>query len=212
MKKNFKLFSIMLGCLAVMALSSCLSDNDDNSDKEKEWNEWYQGFLTEVAASHGNYAGYIYYQPNQKEVKQDSVAGEWAIVNDSILELHAVPTRLFVEKLPENQSALKEAVSAVGTVEMRVKIYYYSYYKSPLLFFVYPEPVKLNVTVEGQEKTVVVNFHDYETDNQSFGQFMMSDGQCLVKVFPKSIVVDKETIKFFTSSDYAFLIWYGKKR
>lgn len=214
MKKNIKLFSVMLGCLAVMALSSCLGDNDNTSDQEKEWKEWYEGLLAEIAAAQGHYAGFVYYQPDVTSAKLDSVAAEWDIVNDSVIELRGVPTRLFVEKMPDNEanSALKEAINAVGTVNMQIKIVYDAYYKSPLLFYLYPEPVTLNVTVDGQDKTVDVNFHSSYTDNRSYGQTLVSNGECLLRMYPKSIVVDKIAVQYFNSSDYAYLYWYGKKR
>ena len=149
MKKNIKLFSMMLSCLAIMALSSCLGDNDNNLDQEKEWKEWYEGLLAEIAAAQGHYAGFVYYQSDVTTAKLDSVAAEWDVVSDSVIELRGVPTRLFVEKMSDSEAnvAFKEAISAVGTVNMQIKTIYDAYYKSPLLFYLYPEPVTLNVIV-----------------------------------------------------------------
>ena len=212
MKKNIKLFSTLLCCLAVMALSSCLGDSDSAADAEKEWKEWYEGFRAEVAASMGNYAGYVYFQPDVKTATLDSVAVQWDIISDSVIVLRDVPTRLFAQKLPENQSSIKEAINAVKTMDMRLKIVFDAYYKSPLLFYVFPEPVTMNITVDGQPKTAVVNFMNYNTADQSFGQVLVSNGQCLIKVYPDNIVVDNSPIKAFNSTDYAFLYWLGKKR
>lgn len=212
MKKIFKLLAAGCLLLAVVSLSSCLSDNDDNSNAEEQWKEWYESLLKEVAASHGHYAGYVYYQPSVMSTELDSVAAEWDIVSDSIVELRGVPTRLFVEKLPENQTALKDAVSAVGTVNMQVKIIFDVNYQSPLLFYLYPEPVTLNVNVDGQAQTVIVNFNSSYTESKCYGHFLMSDGRCLLRMYPKSIVVDKNTVKYFNSSDYAYLYWLGKKQ
>ena len=212
MKKNIKLFSMLLGCLAVMALSSCLSESNDNSDQEKEWKEWMEAFKAEVLASHGSYGGFVYYQPDVKSEEQDSVAVEWEIVNDSMMVLQRVPTRLFVEKLSEKHASLKEAVSAVGTVNVPVKIAFNAYYKSPLVFYIYPEPVKLNVNVDGETKAVVISFYDTETYTQSFGQCMVSTSQSLVRVYPKGITQDGVGVKSFDPIDYAYLYWLGKKR
>lgn len=212
MKKMYKLLAAGCLLLAVVSLSSCLSDNDDNSEAEKEWQEWYKGFQAEVAASHGPYAGYVYYQPDAKSEEVDSIAAEWDIANDSLMVLRNVPTRLFVQKLPENQSSLKEAILALNTVDVRVKIIFNVYYKSPLLFYVYPEPVTLNINVDGQPKTAVVNFMNFETANQSYGQVMVSDGRCAVNVFLENIVVDKSIVKTFSSYDYVYLNWFGRRR
>lgn len=214
MKKNIKLFSMMLSCLAIMALSSCLGDNDNNSDQEKEWKEWYEGLLAEIAAAQGHYAGFVYYQSDVTTAKLDSVAAEWDVVSDSVIELRGVPTRLFVEKMSDSEAnvALKEAISAVGTVNMQIKTIYDAYYKSPLLFYLYPEPVTLNVNVGGQNKTVDVNFHSSYTENKCFGQILVSNGECLLKLYPQSIVVDNSTVKYFNSSDCAYLYWFGQKR
>ena len=211
MKKNIKLFSMLLACLAVMSLSSCLSDANDNSDEEKEWKEWMAAFKAEVLASHGSYGGFVYYQPDVKSEQLDSVAVEWDIVNDSLLVLRRVPTRLFVEKLSEKHASLKEAVSELGTVNVQVKIAFNAYYKSPLLFYVYPEPVKMTVKVDGKMKEVVVSFYDTEKNTQSFGQCMVSDGRCLVRVYPKSITSDGIGVKSFDTIDYAYLFWLGKR-
>lgn len=213
MKKNIKLFSMMLGCLAVMALSSCLSSNDDdNKNQEREWQEWVKAFQAEVLAAQGSYAGYMYFQPDEKVSALDSIAAEWDIVSDSVLELRGVPTSLLVDRLSEKHQALKDAVIALGTVNMQVKIGFNVYYKSPLLFYVYPEPVTMNVNVDGENKTVVVNFYNTETNTQSFGQCLVSDGSCLLRLYPKDITEDGKGVKSFTTIDYAFIYWLGKKR
>ena len=212
MKKIYKLLAAGCLLLAVVSLSSCLSDNDDNSDTEKKWKEWMEAFKAEVAASPGSYAGYMYYQAETTSAETDSIAAVWDIVNDSLMVLRNVPTRLFVQKLPESQSSLKEAISAVNTVDVRVKIIYNVYYRSPLLFYVYPEPVTLNITVDGQPKTAVVNFMNFETANQSYGQVMVSDGRCAVNAFLENIVVDKSIVKTFSNYDYVYFNWFGKKR
>lgn len=213
MKKNIKLFSMMLGCLAVMALSSCLSSNDDdNKNQEKEWQEWVKAFQAEVLAAQGSYAGYMYFQPDEKVSALDSIAAEWDIVSDSVLELRGVPTSLLVDRLSEKHQALKDAIIALGTVNMQVKIGFNVYYKSPLLFYVYPEPVTMNVNVDGENKTVVVNFYNTETNTQSFGQCLVSDGSCLLRLYPKDITEDGKGVKSFTTIDYAFIYWLGKKR
>ena len=212
MKKIYKLLAAGCLLLAVVSLSSCLSDNDDNSDTEKKWKEWMEAFKAEVAAAPGSYAGYMYYQAETTSAETDSIAAVWDIVNDSLMVLRNVPTRLFVQKLPESQSSLKEAISAVNTVDVRVKIIYSVYYRSPLFFYVYPEPVTLNITVDGQPKTAVVNFMNFETANQSYGQVMVSDGRCAVNMFLENIVVDKSIVKTFSNYDYVYLNWFGKKR
>ena len=213
MKKNIKLFSMTLCCLAVMALSSCLSSNDDdNKNQEKEWQEWVKAFQAEVLAAHGSYAGFMYFQPDEKVSALDSIAAEWDIVSDTILELRSVPTSLLVDRLSEKHQALKDAVIALGTVNMQVKIGFNVYYKSPLLFYVYPEPVTMNVNVDGENKTVVVNFYNTETNTQSFGQCLVSDGSCLLSLYPKDITEDGKGVKSFTTIDYAFIYWLGKKR
>ena len=49
MKKNIKLFSMTLCCLAVMALSSCLSSNDDDDkNQEKEWGKEFQYLIQSI--------------------------------------------------------------------------------------------------------------------------------------------------------------------
>ena len=213
MKKIYKLLAAGCLLLAVVSLSSCLSDNDNNiSDPEKEWKEWMEALNAEIAAAPGSYAGYMYYQAETTSAETDSIAAVWDIVNDSLMVLRNVPTRLFVQKLPESQSTLKEAISAVNTVDVRVKIIYNVYYRSPLLFYVYPEPVTLNITVDGQPKTAVVNFMNFETANQSYGQVMVSDGRCAVNMFLENIVVDKSIVKTFSNYDYVYLNWFGKKR
>ena len=212
MKKIYKLLAAGCLLLAVVSLSSCLSDNDDNSDTEKKWKEWMEAFKAEVAASPGSYVGYMYYQADATSEKADSIEAVWDIVNDSLMVLRNVPTRLFVQKLPESQSSLKEAISALNTVDVRVKIVYNVYYKSPLLFYVYPEPVTMNITVDGQPKTAVVNFMNFETANQSYGQVMVSDGRCAVNVFLENIVVDKSIIKTYSNYDYVYLNWFGRRR
>ena len=213
MKKNIKLFSMTLCCLAVMALSSCLSSNDDdNKNQEKEWQDWVKAFQAEVLAAHGSYAGYMYFQPDEKVSALDSIAAEWDIVSDSVLELRGVPTSLLVDRLSEKHQALKDAIIALGTVNMQVKIGFNVYYKSPLLFYVYPEPVTMNVNVDGENKTVVVNFYNTETNTQSFGQCLVSDGSCLLRLYPKDITEDGKGVKSFTTIDYAFIYWLGKKR
>ena len=212
MKKIFRLLAACCLLSAVVSLSSCLSDSNDNYDAEKEWEEWMQAFRAEVAASHGSYVGYVYYRPDVKKDSLDSVAVDWDIVNDSLLVLRHVPTRLFVEKLSEKHASLKEAVSEVGTVNVQVKIAFNAYYKSPLLFYIYPEPVKMNVNVDGETKSVVVNFYDTEANTQSFGQCMVSTNQSLVRVYPKNITLDGIGVKSFDTIDYAYLYWLGKKQ
>ena len=213
MKKNIKLFSMTLCCLAVMALSSCLSSNDDdNKNQEREWQEWVKAFQAEVLAAQGSYAGYMYFQPDEKVSALDSIAAEWDIVSDSVLELRGVPTSLLVDRLSEKHQALKDAIIALGTVNMQVKIGFNVYYKSPLLFYVYPEPVTMNVNVDGENKTVVVNFYNTEINTQSFGQCLVSDGSCLLRLYPKDITEDGKGVKSFTTIDYAFIYWLGKKR
>lgn len=212
MKKIFKLLAAGCLLLAVVSLSSCLSESNDNSNVEREWQEWVKAFQAEVLAAHGNYAGFIYYQPDTKVSELDSVAAEWNIVSDTILVLNRVPTSLFVEKLSEKQQEIKDAISAVGTADIQVKIGFNVYYKSPLLFYVYPEPVKLNITIGGQHKTAIVNFYDTEYYDQTFGQCLVISGQCLVRLIPKSIVVDGVGVKNFDTIDYAQLYWLGKKR
>lgn len=213
MKKIYKLLAAGCLLLAVVSLSSCLSDSDNNnSDPEKEWKEWIDAVKAEIAAAVGNYAGYVYYQPDVMVSQLDSVAVDWDIVSDSMMVLNRVPAHLLVDKMPETYADLKEAVNAMGTVSVKLKIAYNVYYKSPLLYYVYPEPVKLNVDVDGQTKAVEVDFFNTETNTQSFGQVLVSDGKCLVKLYPKTVRIDGASVKSFDSLDYAYLYWLGKKR
>jgi hypothetical protein len=212
MKKTMKLMSIiMLGCMTVLMMASCLS-GDDNDSQDTEWQEWINGVKTQITASRGDYTGYIYYQPQVASQEVDSVAAEWTIINDSAVVLRHVPTSLLVDKLPVRLSAVKEAVSAIGTVGIDVGIVFSAYYQSPIVFSVSPAPVTLKVMVDGQEKTVVIHFHDYDSNSSSYGQFLMSNSNCLIKVYLKDVVVDGNLEVSYSSADYAFLYWLGKKR
>jgi len=210
MKKSIKLFSMLLACLAMLLMSSCLGD-DDNDSKEKEWQEWLEDLQKEVVSSYGNYSGYVYFQPDVTVEKLDSVAATWSVVNDSTIDLRGVPASLLVDKMPEQLSSLKEAIAAKGTVNIEVQTIYNLYYMSPVYFYVYPKPVNLLVTIDGEERSVVINFKTSGTESSSYGQYLMSNGRSLIKLYPESVVVNKNTVAQFNSASCAFLYWLGQK-
>lgn len=208
--KNIRLFSIMLGCLAVLMTASCNKTEDNTKEQQEKWEQWLKELQAEITAMHGDYEGYIYYQKTSNSQEADSVAARWSVINDSTIMLTNVPTELIARKISDSQPELKQALLDAGTIDVTVQVGYNSYMRSPIAFYLYPKAVQSTLPISGTPNKVVINFYNYNEYKNTVGQFLVSTGEILFDLYPQTVTVEGQVRASFYQD--AILNYYGKKK
>ncbi len=211
--KKITTFSIVMVLMMGLCMTSCLKGNN-NDEQEKQWQEWVNEVNAEIRASIGSYGGKMYLCAANKE-REDSVVANWGIASDSTMVLSAVPLSWLVKKMPENQKALQTAIAERGTSDILVKTAYNYRFHSPLDIYIYPQPIKLNVSYEGKAHQVEIHFYNTESNTNSRAQYLQySDKElvnlCLLSLSPESIYLDGQRQHVFQMEYYIW--WYGSKK
>lgn len=214
--KKLKALSIVLVLTSGLTLSSCLK-SDSSDDYNKKWAEWVNTVNTQIKASVGSYHGYLYSRADESTStveKLDSIPITWDVINDSTMAMRKVPAALLVKQLPEAMKSLKTAISNADDANIMVSMAYDYTYHSPLMIYVYPDPVKMNVDYEGATHEVEVTFRYTETYTSTYAQYMQQDNgvpvnKSFVKLYPESVYLDGK--HQYSLPAEAYLIWYGNK-
>ena len=209
--KQLKLFSIVLGCVAALTMTSCLKE-DNTEENQKKWEEWQKEVDTERQAMIGDYNGKLYYFVSPTSKEADSLSVQWSVASDSVVVLKNVPLKQIVGTMVgTNSEALRDSIAKMGNVNLKAKLYVNYNYQSPIVMYVFPDPVVVqDVVVGGQQVDAVINFDTYETssNNASYAKFMMSTGEMQVVLYPKEVVVGN-TSKGYFSPLLSRMEWYG---
>ena len=217
--KHFKVFSMVLVLLTVSTMTSCLNSDNDNNDEEIAKRQ--AQLKTEMAASKGSYSGYLYRTTNDAKNPLDSTVVTWRIVNDSTMLMYDVPVSYLASHVSD--STLRARLSAAGTVDMKIKIYYYAAI-SPLVFCVAPEDVDVTavddsgVAPELTQAQATFRFYntgevsyDYYSGYQdSYGAYSMTSRESMLRIYPKDIYVGYSMAQRFDAN--AELLWFGKQQ
>jgi len=208
--KNIRLFSIIVGCLAVLMTASCNKADDNTKEQQEKWEQWLKELQAEITAMHGDYQGHVYFQKASANQEADSVAVQWSVINDSTIILTGLPTEPIARKISDDQPELKQALINAGTIDLTVQVGYNYYMRSPLGFYLYPKTYQTTLTISGTPNRVNINFYNYNEYNSSIGQYLVSTGEMLLNLYPKSIAVEGQVRASFYQD--AIMKYYGKKK
>ena len=199
-----------MGCMAVLMTASCNKADDNTEEQQKKWNEWIAELQKEIRAMPGDYQGQIFFLKSAAPQETDSVAAQWSVANDSTIILTGLPTDLIARNISDSHPALKQALTDAHTMDVTVKIGYNLYQRTPIAFYLYPQPVSMTLDINGTPNKVTVEFKDYNTDSRAYGQFLAPTGEILMNYYPKSIAVEGQVQEIFSQD--AILKYYGKKK
>ena len=159
MTKHF--FSILLGCLTALCITSCLGSDDDanNSSKGLSKAEIAQCYLTVG----GNYSGDLLYFSKSDDglyEEVDTLNGAWYIPTDSTLFITDFPSEVLAENVI--YSELKEALADAPDQIVKCRIRFVE--TSPVQFLV--NPYTLEYTVDTVMQMERMGFDIANVDSQ----------------------------------------------
>jgi hypothetical protein len=158
--KNLKLIFLVLGCVAALSLTSCLSSDDDNDNKGLTPTQISQCH----AAVRGTYSGMLVYPSRSALYGTDTVDVSWSVGADTMLVLKPFPAKIVAEQIYDNEmrNALMEEDL---TSELKCYLGFYNI-ESEVQFLVAPLKVDYPVFYKNATHTLSVYFW---SNNYSYG-------------------------------------------
>lgn len=198
MTKHF--FSILLGCLTALCVTSCLGSDDDanNSSKGLSKAEIAQCYLTVG----GNYSGDLLYFSKSEDglfEEVDTLNGAWYIPTDSTLFITDFPSEVLAENVI--YSELKEALADAPDQIVKCRIRFVE--TSPVQFLVNPYTLEYMLHYGGGDHKVQVVF--YNENIYSFGILNAESRELMLKIIPAYLYVDGMQTNYLTQSQIIFV-------
>ena len=178
-------FSILLGCLTALCVTSCLGSDDDanNSSKGLSKAEIAQCYLTVG----GNYSGDLLYFSKSEDglyEEVDTLNGAWYIPTDSTLFITDFPSEVLAENVI--YSELKDALADTPDQIVKCRIRFVE--TSPVQFLVNPYTLEYMLHYGGGDHKVQVVF--YNENIYSFGILNAESRELMLKIIPAYLYVD----------------------
>ena len=198
MTKHF--FSILLGCLTALSVTSCLGSNDDanNSSKGLSKADIAQCYLTVG----GNYSGDLLYFSKSEDglyEEVDTLNGAWYIPTDSTLFITDFPSEVLAENVI--YSELKDALADAPDQIVKCRIRFVE--TSPVQFLVNPYTLEYMLHYGGGDHKVQVVF--YNENIYSFGILNAESRELMLKIIPAYLYVDGKQTNYLTQSQIIFV-------
>ena len=198
MTKHF--FSILLGCLTALCITSCLGSDDDanNSSKGLSKAEIAQCYLTVG----GNYSGDLLYFSKSDDglyEEVDTLNGAWYIPTDSTLFITDFPSEVLAENVI--YSELKEALADAPDQIVKCRIRFVE--TSPVQFLVNPYTLEYMLHYGGGDHKVQVVF--YNENIYSFGILNAESRELMLKIISAYLYVDGMQTNYLTQSQIIFV-------
>ena len=198
MTKHF--FSILLGCLTALCVTSCLGSDDDanNSSKGLSKAEIAQCYLTVG----GNYSGDLLYFSKSEDglyEEVDTLNGAWYIPTDSTLFITDFPSEVLAENVI--YSELKDALADAPDQIVKCRIRFVE--TSPVQFLVNPYTLEYMLHYGGGDHKVQVVF--YNENIYSFGILNAESRELMLKIIPAYLYVDGMQTNYLTQSQIIFV-------
>ena len=193
-------FSILLGCLTALCITSCLGSDDDanNSSKGLSKAEIAQCYLTVG----GNYSGDLLYFSKSDDglfEEVDTLNGAWYIPTDSTLFITDFPSEVLAENVI--YSELKEALADAPDQIVKCRIRFVE--TSPVQFLVNPYTLEYMLHYGGGDHKVQVVF--YNENIYSFGILNAESRELMLKIIPAYLYVDGKQTNYLTQSQIIFV-------
>ena len=193
-------FSILLGCLTALCITSCLGSDDDanNSSKGLSKAEIAQCYLTVG----GNYSGDLLYFSKSDDglyEEVDTLDGAWYIPTDSTLFITDFPSEVLAENVI--YSELKEALADAPDQIVKCRIRFVE--TSPVQFLVNPYTLEYMLHYGGGDHKVQVVF--YNENIYSFGILNAESRELMLKIIPAYLYVDGKQTNYLTQSQIIFV-------
>lgn len=193
-------FSILLGCLTALCITSCLGSDDDanNSSKGLSKAEIAQCYLTVG----GNYSGDLLYFSKSDDglfEEVDTLNGAWYIPTDSTLFITDFPSEVLAENVI--YSELKDALADAPDQIVKCRIRFVE--TSPVQFLVNPYTLEYMLHYGGGDHKVQVVF--YNENIYSFGILNAESRELMLKIIPAYLYVDGKQTNYLTQSQIIFV-------
>ena len=193
-------FSILLGCLTALCITSCLGSDDDanNSSKGLSKAEIAQCYLTVG----GNYSGDLLYFSKSDDglfEEVDTLNGAWYIPTDSTLFITDFPSEVLAENVI--YSELKDALADAPDQIVKCRIRFVE--TSPVQFLVNPYTLEYMLHYGGGDHKVQVVF--YNENIYSFGILNAESRELMLKIIPAYLYVDGMQTNYLTQSQIIFV-------
>lgn len=193
-------FSILLGCLTALCITSCLGSDDDanNSSKGLSKAEIAQCYLTVG----GNYSGDLLYFSKSDDglfEEVDTLDGAWYIPTDSTLFITDFPSEVLAENVI--YSELKDALAEAPDQIVKCRIRFVE--TSPVQFLVNPYTLEYMLHYGGGDHKVQVVF--YNENIYSFGVLNAESRELMLKIIPAYLYVDGKQTNYLTQSQIIFV-------
>ncbi len=193
-------FSILLGCLTALCVTSCLGSDDDanNSSKGLSKAEIAQCYLTVG----GNYSGDLLYFSKSEDglyEEVDTLNGAWYIPTDSTLFITDFPSEVLAENVI--YSELKDALADAPDQIVKCRIRFVE--TSPVQFLVNPYTLEYMLHYGGGDHKVQVVF--YNENIYSFGILNAESRELMLKIIPAYLYVDGKQTNYLTQSQIIFV-------
>lgn len=193
-------FSILLGCLTALCITSCLGSDDDanNSSKGLSKAEIAQCYLTVG----GNYSGDLLYFSKSDDglfEEIDTLNGAWYIPTDSTLFITDFPSEVLAENVI--YSELKDALAEAPDQIVKCRIRFVE--TSPVQFLVNPYTLEYMLHYGGGDHKVQVVF--YNENIYSFGILNAESRELMLKIIPAYLYVDGKQTNYLTQSQIIFV-------
>lgn len=193
-------FSILLGCLTALCVTSCLGSDDDanNSSKGLSKAEIAQCYLTVG----GNYSGDLLYFSKSDDglfEEVDTLDGAWYIPTDSTLFITDFPSEVLAENVI--YSELKDALADAPDQIVKCRIRFVE--TSPVQFLVNPYTLEYTLHYGGGDHKVQVVF--YNENIYSFGILNAESRELMLKIIPAYLYVDGMQTNYLTQSQIIFV-------
>ena len=201
--KTKYLISLLLGCMSVLCVTSCLSDDDNknNSSNGLSKDQIAQCFLTVS----GDYTGNLLYLAMAEDgltEEVDTLVGKWSIPTDSTLIISDFPAKTLAELVSHVE--LKKALAEAPNQNLKCQIRFVNL--SPVQYLVNPYTLEYNLFYGGSTHKVHVVF--YGENTYSFGSFDAESRDMMVKIIPAYLYVDEKQTSYLTQSQ---IIFFGKR-
>ena len=201
--KTKYLISLLLGCMSVLCVTSCLSDDDNknNSSNGLSKDQIAQCFLTVS----GDYTGNLLYLAMAEDgltEEVDTLVGKWSIPTDSTLIISNFPAKVLAELV--SHAGLKKALAEAPNQDVMCKTRYVNV--SPVQFLVSPRTLEYDLFFDGGTHKVHIMF--YGENTYSFGSFDAESSEMMVKIIPAYLYVDEKITNHLTQSQ---IIFFGKR-
>lgn len=193
-------FSILLGCLTALCVTSCLGSDDDanNSSKGLSKAEIAQCYLTVG----GNYSGDLLYFSKSEDglyEEVDTLNGAWYIPTDSTLFITDFPSEVLAENVI--YSELKDALADAPDQIVKCRIRFVE--TSPVQFLINPYTLEYTLHYGGGDHKVQVVF--YNENIYSFGILNAESRELMLKIIPAYLYVDGKQTNYLTQSQIIFV-------